>query len=170
MSLYFGLCVETRWRKRWGAWLGKWPGRGGLAGEGERQELWLSDSLDVGPCTREEVEQQRRAGVTRLSHCSQHLLQGQWVITASLCLACVRLRMWVEKSELHTWVNSITLNTLPAFPLSNSSLCCVVLLCVCTSCSCQVSYYHAFPLVNHRCPSQPCGRHQAVLSLTSPSQ
>lgn len=84
-------------------WLGKGRGRNCF-------------SLGLTVWTRKEVEEQaeeRRAGVASLPHCSQHLLLGHWVTMISLCLACV----CVEKSELHGWVNSISLTTLSALRL-----------------------------------------------------
>lgn len=153
--------------------------RGGLAVEGERQEPWLSGSLDVAPCTREEVEQQRRAGVTRLTHCSWHLFQSQWVTTASLCLACVRFvhvsgKEWTaHMSEVYLSHRSPCFSFVPLVSLLSRFIMCVCIMqtvCVLMSGALWPLPYHACPLVNHSCPGQPCGRHQAVLSLTSPSQ
>lgn len=50
----------------------RWPGWG--RGEARTVALWVW-MRGCGP--EEEVEQQRRAGVAQLSHCSQHLLLGQ---------------------------------------------------------------------------------------------
>lgn len=80
-------------------------------------------------------------------------------------------------------MNSISVTTLSVLgslllcpTLHRSSAVSFYYVCECVAvcvCSCQVSYhichYHALPPVNRGCPGQPCGRHQAALSLTSRS-
>lgn len=68
---------ETRWRKRRGE-----GEHGSESGQAERWPGWgRGEAGTVALCVwmwpKEEVEQQRRAGVAWLSHCSQHLLLGQ---------------------------------------------------------------------------------------------
>ena len=107
---------------------GGWGGAGFGSGPG-REVAWLgrgrgrnSPGLYVRPCTGEEVEQQRRAGVARLSHCSRHLLLGQRVTAASLCLACVRPCVCASGGRVkcaHEWTR-ISLTTRLALPSPDS--------------------------------------------------
>ena len=116
------------------AWLGRGRGRN-------------SPGLYVRPCTGEEVEQQRRAGVARLSHCSRHLLLGQRVTAASLCLACVRPCVCASGGRVkcaHEWTR-ISLTTRLALP-SPDSLSAVWLHVYVCACVCVCVRAHV------RCP------------------
>lgn len=108
------------------AWLGK--GRGRNCG-----------SLDVGPCTREEVEQQRRAGVTR-SHTALSICYRASELPRPACVwhVCVCACEWRRVNCTHEW--TLSLSTLS-------------LLSLCPTRPSAVSFYYA--CVHHahvRCP------------------